>query len=349
MVATLSSKITRAVHLEVEPEQRLRRLRRHPAMRDLVREHQLQVADFIAPLFIKYGSGVHQPIASMPGQYQLSLDQLPAEIDSIAALGIRAVLLFGIPEHKDKLGRSALDPNGLIPQAVRLIKQQAPQILVITDLCFCEYTSHGHCGALCADPDLGVDVDNDYTLSLLAQQAVLHAAAGSDVVAPSGMMDGMVAAIRQALDAAGYTQLPIMSYAVKYASALYGPFREAAQGAPQFGDRRSYQLDPANAQEGLREADQDVVEGADMIMVKPAGAYLDMICRVKQEHPQLPLVGYQVSGEYAMIKAAAAAGWLDEEAVMLESLLAIKRAGADMIISYFAKACVALLRQQAAS
>lgn len=344
MEATLRSKVKQSLNLDVEPEQRLRRLRRHPAMRELIAENHLQASDFIAPLFIRHGHGQKRPIASMPGQYQLSVDLLAEAIIEIVALGIPAVLLFGIPEQKDKVGRSALDPQGVIPQAIKLIKKVAPQLLIITDLCFCEYTSHGHCGVLCHDAINGNDVDNDYTLSLLAEQAVVHATAGSDVIAPSGMMDGMVAAIRAGLDESGFKQTPIMSYAVKYASSFYGPFREAAEGAPQFGDRRTYQINPANAGEAIREADQDIVEGADMLIVKPAGAYLDMVYRIKQDNPQVPLAAYQVSGEYAMIKAAAQQGWLHESSVMLESLLAIKRAGADMIISYYAVECARFLR-----
>lgn len=340
----MRSRVMQPSQLEVEPEQRLRRLRRLPALRDLVREHHLQVTDFIAPIFVKHGRKLRHPIGPMPGQFQYSVDQLPSHIKQLQDLGLRAVMLFGIPEHKDKLGRSALDPRGVIPRAIWQIKQLAPEMLVMADLCFCEYTSHGHCGVLTNDASIGADVDNDYSLSLLAEQALVLAQAGADVLAPSGMLDGMVAAIRDALDGAGYHNLPIMSYAVKYASALYGPFRAAADGAPKFGDRRSYQLDPANAQEGLREADQDVAEGADMLMVKPAGSYLDMVQRVKQEHPQIPLAAYQVSGEYAMIKAAAERGWLDERAVAMESLLAIKRAGADIIISYYAAQAAAWLQ-----
>ena len=344
MTTRLRSKVVNAPPLDVEPEQRLRRLRRQPVLRDLIREHHLQVNDLIAPLFVKHGKKLQQPIDSMPGQWQWSVDQLATPIKRLKSLGVQAVLLFGIPAHKDKFGRSAMDPKGIIPRAMAEIKRLAPDMLLIADLCFCEYTSHGHCGVLHHHPRLGLDVDNDYTLSLLAQQAVVLAQAGADVIAPSGMMDGMVAAIRAGLDGSGHINVPIMSYAVKYASALYGPFREAAEGAPQHGDRRSYQLDPANAAEGLREAEQDVVEGADMLIVKPAGSYLDMIQRVKQEHPSVPLAGYQVSGEYAMIKAAAAQGWLDEKRVALESLLAIKRAGADMIISYYAADCAAWLQ-----
>ncbi len=314
------------------PAVRLRRLRTHPRLRDLICEHRLHVNDFVLPLFIKEGNNIQLPISSMPGHYQLSVDRLAQEIDQIVALGIPAVILFGIPGYKDASGSEALQHDSIIAKATRAIKKRAPELLVITDLCFCEYTDHGHCGVI-----ENKDVDNDKTLALLTQQALVHANAGADVIAPSGMMDGMIAALRHGLDQAGFSHLPILSYAVKYASSFYGPFREAAEGAPQFGDRKTYQMNPANAQMGLREAELDVQQGADMLMVKPAQAYLDVICRVKQTFPQIPLSAYQVSGEFAMIKAAAAKGWIDEQAVMLESLLAIKRAGADFIITYFAK------------
>jgi porphobilinogen synthase len=271
----------------------------------------------------------------MPGYAQLSVDQLDLEINEIAELQIPAVLLFGIPAHKDPIGSSGWDPEGPVPQAIRAIKQRAPQLTVIADVCVCEYTSHGHCGILAEAPGSG-DVLNDPTLDILARCAVAYADAGADIVAPSAMMDGQVAAIRSALDAAGHTQVAILSYAAKFASAFYGPFREAAESTPAFGDRRAYQMDPANGREALREVDLDVAEGADMIMVKPAGAYLDIISAVRQRY-HLPLAAYQVSGEYAMVKAAAQLGWLDERRAALESLIAIRRAGADMIITYFAK------------
>jgi porphobilinogen synthase len=270
----------------------------------------------------------------MPGHFQLSLDYLPAEIEEIKQLNIPAVILFGLPSKKDPMGSSALDDNGIIQQAIKLIKKIAPELLVITDLCFCEYTDHGHCGVINLDNQT---VDNDKTLELLGKQAVSHARAGADIIAPSGMMDGMVKTIRAALDENHFQDIPILSYAVKYASAFYGPFRVAAEGAPQFGDRKTYQMNPANANEALREAALDVAEGADMLMVKPAQNYLDMIYRVKQSFPSLPMCAYQVSGEFAMIKAAGEKNWIDEKAVMMESLLAIKRAGADFIITYFAK------------
>ncbi|MCS6841634.1 MAG: porphobilinogen synthase [Roseiflexus sp.] len=314
---------------------RPRRLRRTPALRRMVRETVLSADDLIAPLFVAAGSGIVRPIRSMPGYAQLSVDQLDPEINEIAELQIPAVLLFGIPAYKDPTGSSGWDPEGPVPQAIRAIKRLAPQLTVIADVCVCEYTSHGHCGILAETPGSG-DVLNDPTLEILARCAVTYADAGADIVAPSAMMDGQVAAIRTALDAAGHTHVAILSYAAKFASAFYGPFREAAESAPAFGDRRAYQMDPANGREALREVELDVAEGADMIMVKPAGAYLDVISAVRQRY-HLPLVAYQVSGEYAMIKAAAQLGWLDECRTALESLIAIRRAGADMIITYFAK------------
>jgi porphobilinogen synthase len=316
------------------PAVRLRRLRRSSALRNLLQENAVTVSDLVLPLFIKSGHDIKNPIVSMPGHFQFSLDHLPAEIEVIQQLKIPAVILFGIPEKKDASGSCALHDNGIVQQAIQLIKKIAPALLVISDLCFCEYTDHGHCGVI--DPQTQL-VDNDKTLELLGKQAVSHARAGADIIAPSGMMDGMVQAIRAALDANQFQDMPILSYAVKYASAFYGPFREAAEGAPQFGDRRTYQMNPANANEALREAALDVSEGADMLMVKPAQNYLDIIYRVKQRFPELPLCAYQVSGEFAMIKAAAEKNWIDEKAVMMESLLAIKRAGADFIITYFAK------------
>ncbi len=322
---------------------RSRRLRQNHALRELVCETRLHISDLVLPLFIREGSNIRNPISSMPGHFQLSVDRLEPELAAIKKLKIPAVILFGIPEHKDEKGSSALDENSVIVKAIQAIKNHSPELLVISDLCFCEYTSHGHCGVLHKKPNKAVDVDNDKTLPLLAEQAVLHAKAGADIIAPSGMMDGMVAVIRDSLDAAGFCETPILSYAVKYASGFYGPFREAAEGAPQFGDRKTYQMNPANARKALIEADQDVKEGADMLMVKPAQSYLDVIYRVKQQFPSVPLGAYQVSGEFAMIKAAAEKGWLDEKTVMMESLLSIKRAGADFIITYFAKQAAELL------
>ncbi len=319
---------------------RLKRLRQNPTVRAMLRETQLHPNQFIAPLFITEIHHEKQAINSMPGVHQLPLNALVDEILILADLGIQAVLLFGLPAHKDAYGSSALDPQGIIQQAIRLIKHHQPQLLVIADVCLCEYTEHGHCGLLQHER-----IDNDLTLNQLAQIAVSYAAAGADWVAPSSMTDGMVAAIRHALDSAQYTDVAILSYAVKYSSSFYGPFREAALGAPQFGDRKTYQMDIANAQEALREAQLDITEGADLIMVKPAGHYLDIIHRIKQHFPSIPLCAYQVSGEYAMIKHAAQNGLVDETAAMLESLIAIKRAGADLIITYFAKQIVALLKE----
>ena len=313
-------------------KQRLRRLRHHATLRALVRETHLNVQDLVYPLFIKHGLAEKQSIPSMPGQYQLGLSHLKEEIQEIVALGIPAVILFGIPEYKDEQGSAALHDQGIIQQAIREIKNLAPQLLVISDICFCEYTSHGHCGIITNN-----ELHNDETLDGLIQQSISHAKAGCDVIAPSGMIDGMVAAIREGLDHEGFQHIPILSYAAKYCSSFYGPFRQAAEGAPQFGDRQTYQMDPANAKEALREVDLDVEEGADMLMVKPALSYLDIIHQTKQRYPEIPLCAYQVSGEYAMIKAAAQCGWLDEKKVTLETLISIKRAGADFIITYFAK------------
>ncbi len=310
---------------------RLRRLRRSQALRDLVRETRLSPQGFVYPLFVAHGDNVRREIESMPGQYQLSLDQLPAEAEELRSLGIPAVLLFGLPESKDDAGSEAYDPEGIVQSAVRTLKQAAPDLAVITDVCLCEYTSHGHCGVV-----VDGEVDNDQTLPLLSRTAVSHAQAGADIVAPSDMMDGRVAAIRQALDEAGFAATPIMSYAAKQASAFYGPFRVAADSSPQFGDRRGYQMDPANAREAMREIEADVEEGADIVIVKPALPNLDLIARARDRF-DLPLAAYNVSGEYAMVKAAAAAGYLDERLATLELLTAIRRAGADIIITYHAK------------
>lgn len=313
---------------------RPRRLRRTPELRSLLQENKVSVSDLVLPLFIKAGNNIRHPILSMPGHFQLSIDQLPAEIQEIRQLKIPAVILFAVPAYKDSVGSSAWDDDGVIATAVRVIKKIAPELLVITDLCFCEYTDHGHCGVIDAEKKC---VDNDKTLELLAKQALCHARAGADIVAPSGMMDGMVKAIRASLDDNHFKDIPILSYSVKYASCFYGPFREAAEGAPQFGDRKNYQMNPANSDEAVKEAALDVLEGADMLMVKPAQNYLDIIYRIKKEFPTLPLCAYQVSGEFAMIKAAAEKKWIDGDAAMMESLLSIKRAGADFIITYFAK------------
>jgi porphobilinogen synthase len=322
------------------PSYRPRRLRTNETIRSMVRETSLTPADLIYPLFVKPGTGLRDEIKSMPGQYQLSLDQLPAEIDELKALGIPAVILFGLPSEKDAVGSEAYDEHGIIQEAIRTIKAHDPQYYVITDVCMCEYTDHGHCGVL---DDNGC-VINDMTLELLAKEAVSHAEAGVDMVAPSDMMDGRVAAIRAALDAEGFDNIPIMAYSVKYASGYYGPFRDAADSTPTFGDRKQYQMDPANAEEGMREAALDIDEGADLVMVKPALAYMDMIWRVKNEFGY-PTAAYNVSGEYAMVKAAALNGWIDEERVVLETLLGFKRAGADLILTYHAKDAARWLRK----
>ncbi|MCK9212332.1 MAG: porphobilinogen synthase [Ignavibacteriaceae bacterium] len=313
------------------PLKRLRRLRYNPLVRDMVRETILTKDDFIYPLFVVPGEKIKNPVKSMPGVFQMSIDTLVEECKDVASLRIPAVILFGIPDHKDEVGSEAYSPNGIIQQAVRAIKANVKNLLVITDVCLCEYTSHGHCGVL-----QGEDILNDETVSLLAKEAVSHAEAGADIIAPSDMMDGRIIAIRKALDYKGYTKIPIMSYAAKYASGFYGPFRDAAESTPAFGDRRSHQMDIANTNEAMREVESDIEEGADIVMVKPAGAYLDVIYRVKEKFG-LPTAAYQVSGEFAMIKAAAQNGWIDGERVMMESLVAIKRAGADMILTYFAK------------
>ena len=319
------------------PQTRLRRLRQNPALRALVQETMLAPRQLVLPLFVRADLRERQPIGSMPGHFQLPLAELAAEVREAHTLGLGGVILFGIPPHKDPQGSDALSSQGVIQRAIRVAKEAAPDALVMTDVCFCEYTSHGHCGLVNVRTGRN-DVDNDATLELLAQQALTHAQAGADVVAPSGMMDGMIAAIRRRLDVHGYEHLPILSYAVKYASAFYGPFREAAESAPQFGDRRGYQMDPASAAaQALREAELDLAEGADMLMVKPALAYLDVISAVRQTFPGVPLAAYNVSGEYSMLKAAAERGWLDERAAALESLLAIRRAGAGVIVTYWAK------------
>lgn len=319
------------------PKVRARRLRHSAKIRSLVRDTGIDVNKLVMPIFIKHGHDLKKAISSMPGMHQISIDRLAEEVKEITEAGIRSVLLFGIPEKKDALGSDSYANNGIIQQAIPVIKKVAPELLIITDVCFCEYTDHGHCGVVTDTTQAEVHVDNDKTLELLAKQAVSHAKAGADIIAPSGNMDGMVQAIRAGLDAAGFTHLPILSYAVKYASAMYGPFREATEGAPQFGDRRTYQMDFANANDALRECALDVAEGADMLMVKPAHAYLDIIYRVKQVYPALPLAAYHTSAEYAMIKAAAEKGWIDEARVVKEVLTAIHRAGADFIITYYAK------------
>lgn len=319
------------------PIYRPRRLRRNERFRSLIRETALEPKNFIYPLFIGPGRDKAEPISSMPGVAQLSVDRAIREAQEVNSLGISAVILFGIPKHKDIFGSEAYAADGIVQQAIYAIKEKVPELLVITDVCLCEYTDHGHCGVV-----KNGEVDNDSTLALLAKEALSHAQAGADIVAPSDMMDGRVGAIRKILDDNSFQHTPIMAYAAKYASGFYGPFREAAESTPQFGDRRSYQMDPANAEEALREVDLDIREGADIVMVKPALAYLDIIYRVKQKFGY-PLAAYNVSGEYSMIKAAGQNGWIEESRIMMEVLFAIRRAGADMILSYFAKDAARLL------
>lgn len=320
------------------PEYRARRLRRNDTLRRMVRETYLRTDDLIYPMFSAFGTGIKNEISSMPGIYQQSIEHIVAEAGEVHELGIPAVILFGIPEAKDAFGQDAYSDSGIIQETVRAIKAAVPKLLVITDVCMCEYTDHGHCGVI-----KDGDVDNDETLKLLAAEALSHARAGADIVAPSDMMDGRVAAIREVLDANDFSHIPVMSYAVKYASAYYGPFREAAESTPQFGDRRSYQMDPANRIEALREAELDIQECADFLMVKPALAYLDILRDLKERF-NLPLFAYNVSGEYSMVKAAAARDWIDGERVMMETLIGMKRAGADLIITYHAKEAARLLK-----
>jgi porphobilinogen synthase len=319
------------------PTQRLRRLRATPALRDLVRETHLNPRQFILPLFVCPGEGVRREIGAMPGNYQLSVDELVKECAEVQSLGIGGVILFGLPELKDEMASGAYDENGIVQRAIRALRKETPGLLIATDVCNCEYTSHGHCGYI-----IDGDVDNDTTLQWLAKSALSHARAGAHIVAPSDMMDGRVWAIRQALDANGYEKIPILSYAAKFASVFYGPFREAAESTPQFGDRRSYQMDPANGREAMREIELDLQEGADMIMVKPALPYLDLI-RQARDRFDVPIAAYQVSGEYSMIMAAARNGWIDQERAMIETLTSIRRAGAGIILTYFAKAAARVL------
>jgi len=327
--------------MPVFPDLRMRRLRKSPALRSLVRESQVDTGDLIFPLFVVEGKRIKKEIEAMPGIFHFSVDKLAVEAEELSALRVPAVLLFGVVNEKDETGSPALNPQGVVQRAIRAIKKAAPNMIVITDVCLCEYTSHGHCGVI-----VNGDVDNDTTLPLLAGMALSHASAGADMVAPSDMMDGRVSAIRQALDRDGFNHIPIMSYAAKYASAFYGPFREAAGSAPQFGDRKSYQMDPPNVREALREIEEDINEGADIVMVKPALAFLDVIRRARDSF-NCPLAAYNVSGEYAMVKAAASRGWIDGKRITLEILGSIKRAGADIIISYHAKEAAAWLAEQA--
>ncbi|MEM9243896.1 MAG: porphobilinogen synthase [Pseudomonadota bacterium] len=315
------------------PIMRLSRLRQHDSLRRLVRETILTTNDLVMPLFVKAGIDTKREIAAMPGQYQLPLNALKEEAKQIYKLGIPAIILFGIPDNKDQHGSDSYNSDGIIQRAINEIKSAVPDLMIISDICLCEYTDHGHCGVMDEDQN----VDNDKTLTLLQKQVISHARAGSDVMAPSGMMDGMVAAIRDALDMSGFSRIPILSYAAKYASSFYGPFRDAAEGAPRFGDRRSYQMDIANGREAFREVALDIEEGADMIMVKPALSYLDVIARIRDAYPEIPLAAYSVSGEYTMTKVAAQQGLIDEKAIVMEQLTSIKRAGADFILTYFAK------------
>jgi porphobilinogen synthase len=323
-----------------EPFRRFRRTRMTEALRSIVRETELSVNDFIYPLFVVPGVKFRKEIGSMPGVFQLSVDELVRECAEVKALGIPAVILFGIPEQKDVVGSSAYDEHGIVQTAVRALKKEVPDLVVITDVCLCEYTSHGHCGIVC-----GNEILNDASIELLAKEALTHAQAGADIIAPSDMFDGRVKVIRQILDGNDFHNIPIMSYAAKYASGFYGPFREAAESTPKFGDRRSHQMDPANSDEALREVEQDIIEGADIVMVKPALSYLDVIRRVKDRF-HMPTAAYNVSGEYSMIKAAGRNGWIDEPRVMMEVLTSIKRAGADMILTYFAKEAAKVLKEK---
>lgn len=326
------------------PTVRNRRLRKTSALRSLVRETVLSANDFIYPIFVTYGQNIKDEIPSMPGVYHFSMDRLEEEIRDVVAAGIQSVLLFGIPEHKDAIGTSAYDANGIVQQAIRAVKEWAPELVVIADTCLCQFTDHGHCGIVHIHEESGIaEVDNDSSLDLLVQTAVSQAEAGADIIAPSNMMDGFVLAIREGLDEAGFSDIPILSYSVKFASAYYGPFRDAAHSAPQFGDRKTYQMDPANVREALREAESDIAEGADMLMVKPALAYLDLVRLLKDKY-NLPVAAYNVSAEYSMVKAAAANGWIDERAIVLETLTGMKRAGADLIITYHAKDAARWLR-----
>ena len=322
------------------PVSRLRRLRMTESLRAMVRETHVGVNDFIYPLFVVPGANVRKEVSSMPGVYQMSVDRIVRECAEVQALGIPAVIFFGIPEEKDEVGSGAYDEHGVVQEALRAVKKEVPGLVLVTDVCLCEYTSHGHCGIVRGD-----EIVNDASVELLAREAVSHAEAGADIVAPSDMFDGRVGAIRRALDEHDFPNVPVMSYAAKYASGFYGPFREAAESTPKFGDRRSHQMDPANADEALREVAQDIAEGADIVMVKPALPYLDILRRVKDEF-RMPTAAYNVSGEYAMVKAAARAGWIDGDRVMMELLTSIKRAGADLILTYFAKEAAALLERR---
>jgi len=325
------------------PYVRLRRLRQNSLLREMVKETEVSLKDLIYPLFVVEGKNIRREVPSMPGVYNLSIDEVIKECRELEELGIPAIILFGIPDKKDEVGSSAYDPNGIIQKAVREIKKEKINLIVITDVCFCEYTSHGHCGIL-KEGKYGLEVDNDKTLEILAKEALSHVEAGADIVAPSDMMDGRVLAIREALDENGFSSIPILAYSAKFASSFYGPFREAAQSAPSFGDRKGYQMDPANANEALREVELDIEEGADIVMVKPALSYMDIIWRVKERF-QVPVACYNVSGEYSMVKAASSLGYIDEKKIVMEILLSMKRAGADLILTYFAKDVAKYLKE----
>ncbi len=329
------------------PTVRLRRLRQHPVIRDLIRETELNLGDLVHAIFIKEDKGEKNPISSMPGHYKIPLSKLDEEIEEIVGLGIKSIILFGIPDTKDKNGSNSFNDDGIIQKALHKIRTIAPDLFVITDVCLCQYTDHGHCGPLC-DKHGRLDVHNDQTLDILSKQALSHVKAGSQMIAPSGMIDGMISVLRKTLDDAGFSHIPILSYSVKYWSAMYGPFGLAAEGAAKVGDRRTYQMDPANGNEAFREAELDVLEGADILMVKPAHTYLDIIYRIKQAHPHIPLCAYHTSGEFCMIKAASEKGWIDEKRAALEVLTSIKRAGADFIINYYTKEVARWMQEDSA-
>lgn len=334
------------MHTGLYPNTRLRRLRSSEKIRALVKTCEIHINKLIFPLFIRHGRHIKNAITSMPGHFQISIDQLEQEVESLCHLGIKQILLFGIPEYKDPLAKDSYSDHGIIQSAIPMIRSIAPDLLIITDVCCCEYTQHGHCGVmLSGELNKNVLIDNDQTLALLTQQAISHAKTGADIIAPSASMDGMVQAIRKGLDQAGFQDIPILSYSVKYASSLYGPFRQAAEGAPKIGDRRSYQMDFANEFEALQECALDITEGADILMVKPAHTYLDIILKVKTAYPYLPLAAYHTSGEFAMLKAAAEKGFIDEKSTVFEVLTAIHRAGADFIITYYAKELAGWLKQ----
>jgi porphobilinogen synthase len=318
------------------PTVRLRRLRQHPVIRDLIRETELNLSDLTHAIFIKGDKGEKHPISSMPGHYQIPLSKLDAEIEEIINLGIKSLMVFGVPDSKDAYGSDSFNEQGIMQRAIRQIRQIAPELLIISDICFCQYTDHGHCGFV-DDHHNCADINNDQTLKLLIKQSISHVQAGSNMLAPSGMIDGTITTLRKALDEAGFGHVPLLGHTVKYASAMYGPFRQATEGAPKFGDRNRYQMDPANGREALREAAVDVMEGADILLIKPAHTYLDIIYRIKQAYPHIPLCAYHPSGEFSMIKAAAEKGWIHEKRVVFEILTSIKRAGADFIITYYAK------------